>query len=202
MKSAIAVHNKLITRIFLLWTMTWIVLLLAGCTATWTQEAINIITLLGPAISSALAILSAFGLGLSPNVATAVSQWSTSAISGLQQVKTLIEQYDAAQATAQPGILVEIQNALAAIVSNLSTILPTIKVTDPSTQAKILAVIEAVQSELAALVNLVPAIQGKVTAHEDLKKLVAAVKSPKEFKHEFNAAVDAFGPDAAQYKLD
>jgi len=167
--------------------------LMCGCSTAWTQEASNIIALLVPAIQSALAILAAFGLGISPSVLTAVNKWATDAESGLAQVKSLIEQYNAAEATAQPGILTEIQTLLGVISSNLAAILPTIQVTDPSTQAKILAVIEAISSEISALLNLVPAIQGQVTSTEELKALMGALKSPKQFKEAYNKAAGVFG---------
>jgi hypothetical protein len=188
-------------RILLLWTMSWVILLLVGCSTAWTTEAVNIITLLGPSITSALAILAAFGVGISPAAVTAMQQWSSRAITGLGQVKTMIEQYNAAEVGAKPGLLTEIQTALSLIVSDLTAILPTIKVTDAATQAKITAIVEAVAAELQGLVNLVPALQGKVTSHDELKKLIAAVKTAKEYKADFNTKVAAFGPSAKQYEI-
>src|SRR5450755_4319407 len=176
--------------------MIWITMLLTACTTSWVTEAQNIITLLGPAITSALAILAAFGVGLSPAVATAVGAWSKDAITGLGQVKTMIDQYNAAAATAKPGILTEIQGVLTVIANNLTAILPTIKVTDASTQAKILAVIEAVASEMAALITLVPAVQvaeksgGKMSIMELMKAFEGAhLKLSHEFKADFNSKV-------------
>ena len=192
---------KTLNRINLLWTLAWVIMLLTGCTTTWTTEAINIITLLGPSITSILAILAAFGVGLSPTVATALTAWSGRAETGLAQVKTLIEQFNTAQATAQPGILAEIQTALGVIDSDLATLLPTIKITNASTQAKIMAVVQSFQSELSALIALVPALQGKVTDHDQFKKLIAAVGSSKQYRSDFNKKVDAFGPTAKQYHI-
>jgi hypothetical protein len=177
------------------------VIILSGCSTAWTQEASNIISLLLPSITSILGILSAFGVGISPSVMTAITQWSTDAQSGLQTVATLITQYESALPADQPGILTEIQTALSTITKNLATILPEIKVTNAETQAKILAVINAVQSELVALTNLVPALQGKVTAHDDLKAMVAELKTAKEYKNDFNGKVKALGPDASRFTL-
>jgi hypothetical protein len=199
-----------LNRILLLWTLTWVIMLLAGCTTSWVSEATNVIALLGPAISSILAIISAFGLGLSPAVATALQSWSTDAETALQQVATLINQYNAAEATAQPGILVEIQTLLGVISNNLSTILPTIKVENAIVQAKIEAIVEAFQAELSSLIALVPALQAAVEAggsqHDQLKYLVnhgalGRLKTGQEFKADFNAKILAFGPTAEQYKL-
>lgn len=182
-------YRKLYSILFLL----GLPLMLAGCTAAWTTEASNIVKLLVPAIESALAIMAAFGVGLSPNVLQSVQSWANQATADLGQVATLIDQYDAAEATAQPGLLTEIQTLLSTVTANLQSLLPSIHVTDPSTQAKIMAIIELVSSEMTALIGLVPAISGKVTSHDELKKLMAAVKSPKEFRSEFNAQVESFG---------
>lgn len=189
-----------LNRILLLWTMTWVILLLAGCTTAWTTEATSIITLLGPAISSILGILSAFGLGLAPTVLATFQKWSVAAGTDLEEVKSLIDQYNTAEAAAQPGLLVEIQTIISEIAANLSAILPDIKVTDPTTQAKIVAVVQAVSSELEALIALIPALQGKVTGHAELKKLIHdnGLKTAKEFKADFNEKAAPFG---AAYKI-
>ena len=182
---------------FLISTLS-LLMFAAGCVTTWVGEATSIIQLLVPAISAALGILAAFGVGISPTVMAAVQSWANQATTALQTVAGLIDQYSTAEASAQPGILNEIQTALSTVVSNLTTILPELHVNDPSTQAKILAIIEAIQAEMSALINVIPAIQGKVTSHEEMKALVAAVKGPKEFKAEFNTMVTEFG---RQYEL-
>jgi hypothetical protein len=191
-----------LNKIILLWTAGWMCMLLSGCTTTWTQEASNIISLLGPAITSILAILAAFGVGLSPAVASNLQKWSADAQTGLSQVATLINQYNAAAATAKPGILTEIQTLLGVISTNLANLLPTIKVTNPSTQAKIEAIVQAFQSELSALIALVPAVQGQSSMDKIAKAFEASgLKTAHSFRADFNAKVDAFGPEAKQYEL-
>lgn len=182
-----------LSRFFFLITIVWCCLWLTGCTTSWISEATNIINLLVPSITAILGILSAFGIGLPATVMTAVESWANAATTGLQTVGTLIGQYQTAEESAKPGILVEIQTALSVITNNLATILPQIHVDDPTTQAKIMAVIQAVQVEITALINLVPALQGKVTSADDLKSLMAELKSPKEYKADFNAKAGVFG---------
>jgi len=191
-------NSKVFWRVIGIFTLLDLALLLAGCSTAWTTEATNIIQLLIPAVQAALAILAAFGVGIPTTVMTAVNSWAQQAEQALLQVKGLIEQYNTAEASAQPGILNEIQTVLGVVSSNLATILPTLHVTDPATEAKIAAVFQAVAGEIAALLALVPALQGKVTSHDELKQLMAAVKSPKEFKSEFNAAAGQFGK---QYEI-
>ena len=189
-------------RIIAVLLLFWLVVNVTACSTAWTSEAVNIINLLVPSITSILGILAAFGLGLSPQAVTDVQNWANQATAGLQTVASLIDQYNAAEATAQPGLLVEIQTALSTITSNLSTLLPEIHVTDPGTQAKILAVVEAVQAEMTALINLVPAIKNAqasgASPADQLKAIVndpafAALKSAKDYKKDFNSKAGVFG---------
>jgi hypothetical protein len=192
-------NYRSLSRFFFAFTLIWcLCVFVVGCTTSWVSEATSIIQLLVPAISSILGILSAFGAGLSPAAMTDVESWANQATTGLQTVAGLINQYNTAEATAQPGILTEIQTALSTITSSLGTILPEIHVTDPNTQAKIIAIINLVSSEMTALINLVPALKGEVTSHDELKKLIAAVQSPKEFKSAFNDQAGTFGK---QYEI-
>lgn len=189
----------LASRFFALFTIVWCLAVFAvGCSLTWVSEATNIIQLLVPAISSILSILTAFGAGISPNAMADINNWAQQATTGLETVGTLITQYNTAEAAAQPGILIEIQTALSVVVNNLATVLPELHITDAATQAKVVAIMQAVQSEITALMNVIPAIQGKVTSHEELKGLIAKVQSAKEFKAEFNGLVGGFG---SQYQL-
>lgn len=178
-----------------------LVVSLAGCATNWVSEASNIINLLVPAIQAALAILAAFGIakGLSPDVMAAVNKWANEATNSLTNVvKPLIEEYSSAVDSAKPGILEEIKAALDVTVKELGLILPTIHVNDPETQAKIMAVVQAIELEMTALLNLVPAVQGKVTEHHELKALMHALKSPKEFREDFNHKAGEFGEE---YKI-
>jgi soluble cytochrome b562 len=186
-----------VSRFFALFTILWCLMLLMGCTTSWVSEATSIIQLLVPAITSVLSILTAFGVptGLTTTALASIQSWANQATAGLQTVANLINQYNTAKASAQPGILTEIQTAISTITNNLATILPELHVTDADTQAKITAVIKAVQSELVALLNLVPALKGEVKSHDELKALVAAVQSPKEFRASFNKAAGVFGKE-------
>lgn len=172
-----------------------ICLMTAACSTAWTTEATNIIVLLVPAIQAALAILAGFGVGLPATVMTAVNTWAAEAQKDLSIVRGLIEQYNSAAANAQPGILVEIENLLGVISSNLAAILPQIHVADATVEARILAVIQAIAGEISALLTLIPAVQGKVTSAAELKALVekSGFKDPKHFKKDFNTAAGYFG---------
>lgn len=181
-------------------------LLLSGCTASWVGEASSIVALLGPAISAALEILAAFGLGIPSAVATAFTTWEQTAQTALSQIATLINQYNAAAATAKPGILTQIQTLVTAVSNDLTTLLPTLHITDPATQAKVIAVFDAILGELKGLIALVPAVQAAVAMPDHVEAMahianaakVAKLKSADQFKADFNRKAGALGK---QYQL-
>jgi hypothetical protein len=178
---------------------------LAACSTSWVQEASSIIGALVPAVEGVLVILSGLGaVGLSPSVITAVQAWGTQAQNDLENVVTpLINQYNTAEAAAQPGILTQIETALNTITANLKTILPTLKVENSALQAKITAIVTEVSDEFEALLNLIPVVKGAVTPADVMKALaahpeaVAKLKSAKQFSKDYNAKAGAFG---SQYK--
>src|ERR1700752_1408251 len=94
-----------VSRFFAMFTLIWCLLLLTGCTTSWVSEATSIIQLLVPAITSVLSILAAFGVpvGLSTAALNSVQSWANQATEGLQTVGNLINQYNTAEASAQPG---------------------------------------------------------------------------------------------------
>jgi hypothetical protein len=178
---------------------------LVACSTSWVQEASSIIGALVPAVEGVLVILSGLGaVGLSPSVITAVQAWGTRAQNDLENVVTpLINQYNTAEAAAQPGILTQIETALNTITANLKTILPTLKVENSALQAKITAIVTEVSDEFEALLNLIPVVKGAITPADVMKALaahpeaVAKLKSAKQFSKDYNAKAGAFG---AQYK--
>jgi hypothetical protein len=176
-------------------------LVLAGCSTAWTSEAVQIITLLGPIVQSAIAILAAFGVGLPPGTLAAFQKWSGDAQSALIELKGLIDEYNTAEASAQPGLLNEIQTLLSTVSGSLSDILPTLHITNAQTQEKITAIVQLIAQELTALMALIPAVQGKVTSSHDLMKLVkeSGYQHPKDLKNAFNEKARFFGP---QYEVE
>lgn len=184
-------------RFLLLYAIFNLCLLCCAC-GDWTSQASSIIGLLVPAIQSALAILVAFGVGISPTALEAVQKWAADAQDALLNViKPALAAYDAVAGAAKAQILTQIEAALNSIVSNLATALADVQVTDPATQSKITLIFGLISSWLQALINLIPAIQGTVP-HEKARELFGAVKTTDEFKAEFNLAVEGFGN---QYEL-
>jgi len=188
-----------VLRLLALNVIVLCILLTTGCNASWTAQAISIVAMLEPAILSALGIVTAFGVGVTPATLTAVQKWGAEAQTDLREVANLINSYNSADATEQPGILGRIQNILETITDNLNTILPDLHIADPVTQGRIFAVIGAIDSEIIALEKLVPILQGKTTTHAQLRVAVHAVKSADEFEKEFNVIAGSFGD---QYRIN
>jgi hypothetical protein len=172
-------------------------LLMSGC-GDWESQASSIISLLGPALQALVAILAAFGVGISASVMTAFNSWAQQTQTALLTIKGLIAQYKVAATTAQPGILNEIQTAMQVITDNLSTILPELHITDPSSQAKVTAALAAVSAFIVSLITLIPAVSAAkdVKAEKDLAD--KAMTSAKTFRSNFNSAVSYFGK---QYEI-
>jgi hypothetical protein len=204
-KNYIVLHRVALRRICLLVGLVDLTLLLAGCSTSWVTEAESIIGALIPAVQGILLILSGLGVtALSPTVTTAIQGWGAQAMNDLQNViLPLIQKYNAAEATAKPGIASEIETAMSTITGGLTSILPTLKITDPAIQAKVTAIVTEVSDEMTALLNLIPVIKGAATpaaviqALASKPELLVKLKSEKQFKHDYNAEAAAFGP---QYK--
>lgn len=170
---------------------------MAGC-GDWESQATAIISLLGPALQALVAILAAFGVGVSADVMAAFNNWAQQAQTALVNIKGLIASYKTAAATAQPGILSEIQSGLTALTSNLGPILTSLHITDPNSQAKFTAGVEAVTAFVAALIALVPAISAAKTVDAEHALAAKANENTKTFRSNFNAAVSYFGK---QYEI-
>jgi hypothetical protein len=184
---------KKFQRFCLLWALLNLILLLTGC--GWVTQAASIINLLIPAIQAALALLAAFGVGVSPTVLASVQKWGQEAARTLTDVvNPLIDEYKQAIDSAKGDVLNKIQAALQVTIADLGNILPSLHVTNPATESKIRAVFELLMAQLVALINVLPAIEGKVS-HREAAKLAHAVIPPEDFKKEFNRLTREFGAE-------
>jgi len=144
------------------------------------------------ALPSLLATLSAVGVGLSGSVQSSINNWGAQAQASLLEIKSLVDKYNSADASAKSGILVEIQTVLGVVTANLKAILPDIHVADAATQAKITAVVNLVADEFAALLNILPVVQGEIADHAEAKRLVAQLRTAGEFRSDYNRAAADF----------
>jgi hypothetical protein len=190
-------HRTRLQQFFLLVIALNLLLLLAGC--DWVTPTIDIIKVLIPGAFSLLGLLGT--LGLPPAALTAFEKWSTVATSSLTTVQNLVASYKSAEASAQPGILGEIDSAINALLASLTQVLNNLQITDPESQAKWTAAITEWATELESLLNLLPVLKGEVADHDKAVALVQKVKSARKFAHDLNAKFDAFGPQAKKFHV-
>lgn len=193
----IRIDNKLFLRTLAVLFIIEACAFLTAC-GDWESQAIQIIQMINPAVVALLNILAALGVSVSPSFLTAFQSWSQQAQTALTEVGNLINQYKTAEASAQPGILNEIQTALSTAASNLQQILPILHIDDTKAQQEVTAALSAVMGFLAALQNLLPAVQTATTKEAKLELFNKVNAAAKVFKTEFNNAVKNFGP---QYEL-
>ena len=178
---------------------------LVGCETSWIQEFSSILAVVGPATAIAVEILKAAGVGIPATVVAAIVAWSNDVDTALGQIQTLIAQYEAAAPTEQPGILGKISDILTVLSNNLAALLPTIHITDPATQAKVIAIFDTIADEIEGMINLLPTVTAAsaMTDHNAaLVKVANAaqqfhVLSAKAFKNKLNDEFKPFGKKVA-----
>jgi len=131
-----------------------------ACSTAWISEAENIVAALLPAAANIIALISAVKGGQeSAADLQAINEAGAQAQGDLQLVQTLVSEYEKADASAQPGLLVQIQTAIATAQTNLGSILPSLHIKDAATQAKITALVSVVLSEIESLAAIVPLVK-------------------------------------------
>lgn len=190
-------NKKIFWKLIMLFAVMDLCLILSGC-GDWETQASTIISLLGPALQALVAILAAFGVGVSQAALAQFNSWAQQTQTALVTIKGLIASYKAAATTAQPGILSEIQTALGVTASQLSAILPELHITNPDSQAKVAAALAAVSAFIASLVTLIPAVSGATSVKAEHELAAKANETAKQFRADFNAAAGYFG---RQYEI-
>ncbi len=167
---------------------------LAGCSTAWIGEAEQVVAALIPAAANIIALVAAMqGKGVSAADLQTIQNAGSQAGADLQLVQSLIAAYQKADATAQPGILNQIQAAIGAVQASLQGLLPALHIQDAATQTKITAVVGIVLSEVQSLAAIVPLVSGNASPAMMAK---VAMKRPlaltaNEFVTSFNATLTA-----------
>jgi hypothetical protein len=135
-------------------------LTLSGCSMNWISEGEEIVSVLIPAATNIVAVVAALA---EKTVSTAdvqtIQTAGAQAEAGLQLIQSLMAAYEKADASAQPGILSQIETAINTVQNNLQNLLPALHIKDAATQAKITAVVGLVLSEVQSLAALVPLVK-------------------------------------------
>jgi hypothetical protein len=204
--------RRTIQRICWLILIADLCVMLSGCTLAWTTEISNLIPLLGAAATAIVAVLVALGKKVSPTTLDAFTKWEADAQAALVTINNLVAQYKTAEAAAQPGLITEIETAANTIAGGLTQILPELQITDPATQAVIIAVVKAFNAAMQGVLNLIPVLKGTVTPlmagavidADEVKARVKAAPTAKQFQHDFDAEMDkvsAVSPEVPKGKF-
>ncbi len=170
---------------------------LAGCSTAWIGEAQEIVAALIPAAANIVALVAALqGKGVSAADLATIQNAGSKAGADLQLIQSLITAYEKADATTKPGIMNQIQAALATVQNNLQNLLPALHIKDSATQTKITAVVGILISEVQSLAAVVPIVTGQslVAGHRPSAK---PPLSAREFVASYNATITAKTGNAA-----
>jgi hypothetical protein len=140
-----------------------VVLNLAACgLATWLSDANTILPVVLDSVLGVLTLVSTLrGGALSPAEADAITNFGASIQNALQQIQTMVDDYEQ---SASATLLAEITAAVNAVKSDLANFLPTVRITDPATQAEIEDVFTLVSEQITAWATVIPALTGTATA--------------------------------------
>jgi len=173
-------------------------ILLAGCSTAWIGEAEQVVAALIPAVANIVTLVAALqGKSVSAADMQTIQKAGTQAGADLQLVQSLIAAYQKADATAQPGILNQIQTAIGAVDASLQGLLPALHIQDATTQSKITAVVGIVLAEVQSLAAIVPLVSAKSEAPTLAAKNAARMGhaqlplTAREFVSSFNATLTA-----------
>jgi hypothetical protein len=135
-------------------------LIWTGCSTAWVGQAEEIVAALVPAAANIVALVAALqGQSVSAADLQLIQTAGAQAGADLQIIRSLITAYQTADATAQPGILNQIESAINAVQANFQGLLPALHIKDATTQAKITAVVGIVLSEVQSLAAIVPLVK-------------------------------------------
>ena len=169
-----------------------------ACSTSWIAEAEQIVGALIPAIANVISLVTAVEKS---DVASAevpqVQKAGAQAEADLELLRSLIAEYQEADAAEQANVLGQIQSELTGVQLNLKELLPAVHIEDAATQAKVTALVGVVLSEVQAMAAILPAgnaekdgAAGMVTIfgarNNDMKPLKA-----QEFASSYNAIMKA-----------
>lgn len=174
-------------------TMVW-----TGCSTAWIGQAEEIVAALIPAATNIVTLVAALeGKGVSAADLQTIQSAGTQAGADLQLIQSLIAAYQKADATAQPGILNQIESAINAVQTNFQGLLPALHIKDTATQTKITAVVGIILSEVESLAAIVPLVKTGAAASTLAAESTARMGHPgiplsaSEFVASFNSTLTA-----------
>ena len=166
-----------------------VVMFATACSTSWVTEAIAITNAILPVAVNVIQLVTALqGTATSSSDTALAQKWANMVTADLSTLKMLLDQYNAAAASAKPGILGQIESALAVTQSDLGTLLPALHISNAQTVAKITAIVGLVSAEIQSIAALVQAARStKTSGWHQLR--VARPMTAKEFKVAYKTLV-------------
>jgi hypothetical protein len=173
----------------------------SGCSTNWISEGEEVVSVLIPATTNIVALVAAIG-GKTVSAADVqtIQNAGSQAEADLQLIQSLMTAYQKADASAQPGILSQIEMAINTVQNNLQNLLLALHIKDAATQAKITAVVGLVLSEVQSLAAIMPVVRAGAGSPTLAAQNAAIVGHPAratvplsatEFVNSYNATLTA-----------
>lgn len=171
-------------------------LILTACSTAWIGEAEQIMAALIPAVANLVTLVATLqGKDVTAADLQTIQNAGAQAGADLQLMQSLISQYEKADATAQPGLLNQIQAAMNAVQATLNGLLPALHIQDAATQAKITAVLGLLISEAESMAAIVPLASPSASPAMIAMAMKQVKKQPpltaNEFVSSYNASMTA-----------
>ncbi len=167
-----------------------------ACSTAWVGEAEQIAAALIPATANLVTLVATLqGKNVCAAELQTVQSAGAQAGSDLQVMRSLIAQYQKADAAEQTGLLNQIQAAMSAVQLTLNGLLPALHIKDAATQAKVTAVVGILLSEVQSMAAIVPLVNPGASpammtmAARQVKKQAPLTAS--EFVSSYNATMTA-----------
>ena len=171
-------------------TVLALTLMLTACSTAWIGEAEQIVEALIPAVANLVTLVATLqGKDVTAGDLQTIQSAGAQAGADLQLMQSLIGQYEKADATAQPGLLNQIQAAMNAVQATLNGLLPALHIQDVATQAKITAVVGLLISEVESMAAIVPLVNPSASPAMMTMALKQAKKQPPLTANEFVSSV-------------
>ncbi len=183
--------RKALVAVVLCGTLMW-----TACSTAWVGEAEQIVEVLIPATANIVTLVATLeGKNVSASDLQTIQNAGSQAGADLQLMQSLITAYQKADASAQPGLLSQIQAALSAVQLTLNGLLPALQIKDTATQAKLTAVIAIVLSEVQSMAAIVPLVNSSASPAMMTMAARQAQKQPtltaSQFVSSYNATMTA-----------
>jgi hypothetical protein len=183
--------GKALVAVILCGTLMW-----TACSTEWIGEAEQIVAALIPGLANLVTLVTTLqGKSVSAADMQTIQSAGAQAGADLQLMQSLIMQYQKADASAQPGLLNQIQVAMSAVQSTLNGLQPALHIKDAATQAKITAVIGTLLSEVQSVAAIVPLVNASPSPGMMTMEGKQGKKQPpltaSEFVDSYNATMTA-----------